>query len=146
MRYLLTGASDDIAESDRSGARDLKLSEQTEVLRKILVHGATFQSNVLHALFLATPDFLKVGSVFPLVETHKDVVLAALRLKRLANDIGDVISGRAVHPISCVPGGFTKLPTEKELAESSRQTHEGRTIADTRFVLDVVDKSGRSDS
>ena len=87
-------------------ALGIEISEQTEILRKILVDGATFQSNILHALFLATPDFLNVGSVFPLINTHKDVVLAALRLKRLANDIGDLISGRAIHPISCVPGGF----------------------------------------
>jgi len=118
-------------------ALGLEISEQTEILRKILVHGATFQSNVLHALFLATPDFLNVGSVFPLVNTHKDVVLAALRLKRLANDIGDVISGRAVHPISCVPGGFTKLPTENELI-NLRDQLINQAIPDANFVIDVV--------
>ena len=58
-------------------ALGLEISEQTEILRRILVDGATFQSNILHALFLAAPDFLEVGSVFPLVNTHKDVVLAA---------------------------------------------------------------------
>ena len=118
-------------------ALGLTISEQTEILRKILVHGATFQSNVLHALFLATPDFLNVGSVFPLVNTHKDVVLAALRLKRLANDIGDAISGRAVHPISCVPGGFTKLPTEKELLHIKEMLLK-EAIPDANFVIDVL--------
>ena len=47
-------------------ALGLAVSEQTVALRKLLVHGATLQSNVLHALFLAAPDFLGVGSVFPL--------------------------------------------------------------------------------
>jgi sulfhydrogenase subunit alpha len=118
-------------------ALGLEISEQTKILRKILVHGATFQSNILHALFLATPDFLGVGSVFPLVNTHKDVVLAALRLKHLANDIGEAISGRAVHPISCVPGGFTKLPTEKELITlKDKIANEG--LPDANFVIDVL--------
>ncbi len=118
-------------------ALGLEISEQTEILRKILVHGSTFQSNVLHALFLATPDLLNVGSVFPLVNTHKDVVLAALRLKRLANDIGDVISGRAVHPISCVPGGFTKLPTEKQLEDlRDKLIREG--MPDAEYANDVL--------
>ena len=115
----------------------LEISEQTEILRKILVDGATFQSNILHALFLAMPDFLNVGSVFPLVETHKEVVLAALRLKRLANDIGDLLSGRAIHPISCVPGGFTKLPKEKELAELKNKLIK-QGIPDAEFAVDVV--------
>ena len=118
-------------------ALGLEVSEQTETLRKILVHGATFQSNVVHALFLATPDFLNVGSVFPLIETHKDVVLTALRLKRLANDIGDVISGRAVHPISCVPGGFTKLPSEEEL-RILRDRLVNEAIPDGNFVVEVL--------
>jgi sulfhydrogenase subunit alpha len=118
-------------------ALGLEVSEQTKILRKILVNGSTFQSNVLHALFLAAPDFLNVGSVFPLINTHRDVVLAALRLKRLANDIGDLISGRAVHPISCVPGGFTKLPTEKEIGElREKMIREARP--DAQFAAGVV--------
>lgn len=105
-------------------ALGLEISEQTRDLRKILTHGATIQSNVLHAYFLAAPDFLNVGSVFPLINTHKDVVLRALRMKRLANDIGDIISGRAVHPITPVPGGFTRIPTTGELQEIRRRILE----------------------
>ncbi len=118
-------------------ALGLELSEQTIKLRKLLVHGSTFQSNVLHALFLATPDFLNVGSVFPLVETHKEVVLAALRLKRLANEMGEIISGRAVHPISCVPGGFTQIPTEDKLKYLKEQL-ETQGLKDVAFVAEVL--------
>jgi len=96
-------------------ALGLEVSEQTVLLRKLCIHGATLQSNILHAYFLAAPDFLGVGSVFPLIGTHPDIVKRALRMKRLSNDIGDVVSGRAVHPITPVPGGFTRIPTEKEL-------------------------------
>ena len=96
-------------------ALGLEVSEQTILLRKLCIHGATLQSNILHAYFLAAPDFLGVGSVFPLVGTHPEVVKRALRMKRLSNDIGDVVSGRAVHPITPVPGGFTRIPTEEEL-------------------------------
>jgi len=108
-------------------ALGLEVSKQTVLLRKLLIHGATMQSNVLHAYFLAAPDFLKVGSVFPLVESHPEVVLRALRMKRLANDIGDVVSGRAVHPITPVPGGFTRIPTAGELGELKRRLIEDMT-------------------
>ncbi len=118
-------------------ALGLEISEQTKMLRKILVNGSTFQSNVLHALFLAAPDLLNVGSVFPLINTHPQVVLAALRMKRLANDIGDVISGRAVHPISCIPGGFTKLPAEKEIV-ALREKLSGEARADAKLAVEVV--------
>jgi sulfhydrogenase subunit alpha len=105
-------------------ALGLEISEQTRLLRELLTHGATLQSNVLHAYFLAAPDLLSVGSVFPLVESHPEVVVRALRMKRLANDIGDVVSGRAVHPITPVPGGFTRIPTEQELLNIKKKLEE----------------------
>jgi len=105
-------------------ALGLEISEQTVLLRKLLIHGATLQSNILHAYFLAAPDFLNVGSVFPLIATHKDVVLRALRMKRLANDIADIVSGRAVHPITPVPGGFSRIPEKAELLEIKRRLLE----------------------
>ena len=105
-------------------ALGLEVSEQTVDLRKLCIHGATMQSNLLHAYFLAAPDFLKVGSVFPLIDSHPEVVKRALRMKRLANDIGDVISGRAVHPITPVPGGFTSIPSASALRELKRRLEE----------------------
>ncbi len=118
-------------------ALGLEVSEQTELLRKLSVHGATIQSNVLHAYFLAAPDFLKVGSVFPLVNTHPDVVVRALRMKRLANDIGDVVTGRAVHPITPVPGGFTRIPTVAELEELKRRLLE-EALPDTLATVETI--------
>ena len=85
------------------------------LLRRLLYHAETLQSHVLHFYFLAAPDFLGVGSVFPLVNTHKEVVLRALRLKKLANDLADLIGGRKTHPLSCVVGGFVKFPESSQL-------------------------------
>ncbi len=36
-------------------------------------------------------------------------------MKKIGNEIVRIIGGRAVHPITTVVGGFTKLPTEEEL-------------------------------
>lgn len=93
----------------------VKVSEQITKLRKLMHHHENIQSNVLHVYFLAAPDFFGVGSVIPLVETHPEVVNIALRLKKMANDMVRIIGGRAVHPIRAVVGGFTKLPTRKEM-------------------------------
>jgi len=96
-------------------AFNIKPTEQTIDLRKLVYHHENIQSNVLHVFFLAVPDFLGVGSVIPLVETHPEVVNIALRTKKMANDMVRIIGGRAVHPIRTVVGGFTKLPTEEEM-------------------------------
>ncbi len=86
-------------------------SEQTVLLRKLNLDGEMLQSHILHIYFLAAPDFLGVGSVIPLAESHPEVVKRALRMRQLANDLCCTIGGRHVHPISPAPNGFTKLPT-----------------------------------
>jgi coenzyme F420-reducing hydrogenase alpha subunit len=91
------------------------LSPQTKRLRQLLYDAEVIQSHVLHAYFLVAPDLLGVSSVLPLAATHKPVVLRALMLKKLANDLADAICGRKVHPISCVVGGFSKLPNPDTL-------------------------------
>lgn len=90
-------------------------SAQTLLLRKLLYNAELMESHVLHVLFLAAPDFLGTGSVFPLVETHKELVVMALRLKRLSYSLAELLAGRKTHPLSCVVGGFAKLPKIDEL-------------------------------
>ncbi len=90
-------------------------SKQTQEMRKIILNAEMMQSHVLHVYFLALPDFLNVSSVIPLVKTNPDEVKRALRLKKLANDICEVLVGRHVHPISMVVNGFTKIPDENDL-------------------------------
>jgi len=102
----------------------VQLSEQTMLLRKLLFNAETLQSHVLHFYFLAAPDFLGVGSVFPLASTHKEVVLRALRLKKLANDLADLIGGRKTHPMACTVGGFAKLPEVSQLKTMQQRLTE----------------------
>ena len=109
-------------------------------LRKLIFHHEIVQSNVLHVYFLAAPDFLGVGSVIPLVETHPEVVNIALRLKKMANDMVRIIGGRAVHPIRTVVGGFTKLPTEEEMYQMREMLNASYADLETSLaVLKTLD-------
>ena len=90
-------------------------TEQTRKLRILLKHMETLQSHVLHLYFLAAPDFVNVGSVFPLIDSHPDVVKRAAKIKLLANDMCDCVGGRRMHPTRTVVGGFTMLPGKEEL-------------------------------
>ena len=92
-----------------------KVSDQTKRLRKLLLHFETLDSHLLHAYFLVAPDALGVPSVLPLIKSHKDVVLRALRMKRQYNDMCSILAGRHTHPISVCSRGWTKLPTKKDL-------------------------------
>jgi len=95
----------------------IKLSEQERLLRRLINCGEYFESHVLHIYFLAVPDFVGVKSVLPLVKTHKDVVVQALKLKHLGHYIGDIIGGRLIHPMCLFPKAMTKVPSSKQLED-----------------------------
>ncbi|MFW5945503.1 MAG: Ni/Fe hydrogenase subunit alpha [Candidatus Natronoplasma sp.] len=98
-------------------AMDIDVSEQDKKLRKLALHGENMQSHVLHVGYLALPDLMDSKSVVPLTETHEEEVKTVIRLHRLANEMSDIITGRTTHPQRLIPGGFSKIPTEKELMD-----------------------------
>jgi coenzyme F420-reducing hydrogenase alpha subunit len=91
-------------------ALGMQLTEQSMLLRRILKHAENFDSHVLHVYFLVAPDLVGAPSVFPLVETHGEVVQRAIRMKKVGCDWSSMIGGRSTHPNKVVPGGFASLP------------------------------------
>ncbi|NIV30809.1 MAG: Ni/Fe hydrogenase subunit alpha [Anaerolineae bacterium] len=110
-------------------------SEQTVLLRKLNFHGEMIDSHVLHTYYLVAPDFLGVGSVIPLVETHREVVERALRIKKLSGDLCAMIGGRHTHPCAMAVGGFTHLPTEQELRDMRARLVDARADMDETIAL-----------
>ena len=116
-------------------ALGVEVSEQTELLRKLLFHGEMIDSHVLHVYMLVAPDFLGVGSVLPLATSHPEVVHRALRIKKLSGDLCAMISGRHTHPIAMTVGGFTHLPTTKELLDMRERLVAAREDMDETLAL-----------
>lgn len=111
-------------------------SEQTVLLRKLILYGEELQSHFLHLYFLAVPDYFGVGSVIPLAKTHPDVVRRALRMKKLANDICAVVGGRHIHPIALHVGGITHVPRDEELLDLKRRLEATRAdLAETAALF-----------
>jgi len=58
-------------------------SEQTVMLRKILLHLENLDSHILHIYMLVAPDMLGKKSALALTSTHGDAVRRALRMKKM---------------------------------------------------------------
>jgi sulfhydrogenase subunit alpha len=116
-------------------ALGVEISEQTELLRKLLFHGEIIDSHVLHVYMLVAPDFFGVGSVIPLAGSHPEVVKRALRIKKLSGDLCAMISGRHTHPIAMTVGGFTHLPTIKEMLAMRERLVAAREDMDETIAL-----------
>ncbi len=101
-------------------ALNITPSREVVLLRKILINAEVLQSHILHLYLLVAPDLFGVGSVIPLAKSHPDIVKRGLRLKRAANEVCRILVGRHIHPIGMTIGGFTRLPTEKDLEEAQK--------------------------
>ncbi len=96
-------------------AMGIAISEQDLKLRKLALHAENMQSHLLHLGFLVLPDLLGVGSVIPLASSNPDEVKTVLRLHRTANEMSTLLCGRTTHPQRLIPGGFSKIPSMREL-------------------------------
>ncbi|MGC9045225.1 MAG: Ni/Fe hydrogenase subunit alpha [Thermodesulfovibrio sp.] len=105
-------------------ALGIKPTEQITLLRKLLLHYEQLDSHILHIYLLVAPDLVGVPSFVPLIKSNPDFVRRALRMKRLCNELCDILVGRHVHPISAVIGGFTKLPNPGDLEEMHKRLLE----------------------
>lgn len=101
-------------------AMGIQISQQTRDLRKLMNYGCHIASHILNLYFLAAPDYLGCESVFAMVKDYMPIVKRALQLKKLGNDLVELIGGRAIHPVSAVVNGFTSTP-EKNEVKSMRQ-------------------------
>ena len=105
-------------------ACDITPTKQTVKLRQLMLAAQMIQSHSLHLYLLSAPDFLGVGSSFELQKSHPALFEFAIKLKHYADNILEVIGGRAVHQISDVPGGFKKLPEMDNMRNLIKQSDE----------------------
>jgi len=116
-------------------ALGIKPSDETIMLRKLLLYTEQMDSHVLHIYILVAPDLLGVKSIVPLVATHRPVIDMALRMKKMSDYAGEVLAGRHIHPISYVIGGLTQLPSKEGLEKLYKLMLEARQDADATVKL-----------
>ncbi len=118
------------------GAMGITISDQDLKLRKIALHAENMQSHLLHVGFLVLPDLMGVGSVIPLASSNPEEVKTVLRLHRLANEMSDLVCGRTTHPQRLIPGGFSKIPTMRELTALRKRLKD--SIPDLQAVANLL--------
>jgi coenzyme F420-reducing hydrogenase alpha subunit len=99
-------------------------------LRRLYYCGEWIESHLLHMVFLAAPDYLRLDDGIALARVHRSEVERALRLRKLGNRILTLLGGRPVNPVGVRVGGFTRIPLRSELAELARELRAARGEAE----------------
>jgi len=93
----------------------VEVDGQLRQLRRLLYAGEWIESHVLHIGMLHAPDFLGADSGIELAGQHPELIERVLQLKKLGNDIMELVGGRPIHPINVQLGGFYRVPERAEL-------------------------------
>jgi sulfhydrogenase subunit alpha len=96
-------------------ALGISLSPEIRTLRRLLYCAEWIESHALHIYLLHAPDFLGYESGISLAGDHREVVEKGLRLKKIGNDLLEILGGRAIHPINVTVGGFYRAPSRDAL-------------------------------
>ena len=98
-------------------AMAIEISEQTILLRKLLMLGQIINSHALHIFFFSLSDFFGIENDLKLIEKFPDRTKQAVVLREFGNQIIEIIGGRSIHPIAPEVGGFTKLPDSQKILQ-----------------------------
>lgn len=116
-------------------AMGIEVSQQTRDLRKLFALSAIVQSHTLSMYFLSLPDLAGYESSLAMIKDHPEIVKRGLRIKKLANDLTDLIGGRAVHPVTAKVKAFTSMPDRSRINDIRRRLEGIR--ADAAETVDL---------
>ncbi len=96
-------------------ALGVEVSPEIRRMRRLLYCGEWIESHGVHVHLLHIPDFFGCSSSIELAQRFPQEVTRGLKLKKLGNQLLEVLGGRAVHPINIAVGGFYRAPKRQEL-------------------------------
>ena len=93
-------------------------------LRELCNSVAFTEEHILHFYFLAGADFVmgpdadySVRNVIGIAQKYPDIGKKVVRNRHLGAQMLEMISGKSIHPVAAVPGGFSKALSAKERDE-----------------------------
>ena len=96
-------------------AMNIKVSEEAEKLRKIMMAGHFINSHSTHLFFLSLADLLNIENDLKLKDDYPEEIKMALEVKEYGMEILKIVGGRTIHPLTNEIGGFKKIPSKEEI-------------------------------
>jgi NAD-reducing hydrogenase large subunit len=114
-------------------------------LRELMHMGQMIHSHALHFFCLAAPDFVlgpssdpATRNVIGIIAADPELAKKAIRLRQIGQNIVDRVGGRAIHPVTAIPGGMSKPLSHEDRFLSKKEATEALIL--TEFSLTVGKK------
>ncbi len=84
-------------------------------LRELMYMGQIIHSHAEHFFILAAPDYVvgpdakpAIRNILGIIKANPKIAKKALQIRRIGGMLVEKIGGRAIHPVSIIPGGVSK--------------------------------------
>ena len=102
---------------------NIEVSEQTILLRRIILTAELIKSHSMNLFFQTLPDLLnifnnnkKIMTPYDLINYDPQLTKNIYELIKIGNEINTLFGGRSVHLISLIPGGVIYSPSKKNIS------------------------------
>ncbi len=116
-------------------ALGIEVPPKVHLMRTLMHMGECLESHSLHVFVLALPDFLGYPSAVAMLDKFSAEVTGALALKKFANHIMTVTSGRMIHGENPTIGGFGRYPAPEVLLDIKKKAQEFLPFAEKGVSL-----------
>lgn len=104
----------------------IRVSEQTLILRKLMMFGLMIRDHALHLYFFSLPDIFKKDSILEFAKRKPELLKDAFEVKAAGNSLSKLVGGRAIHPTFTRIGGFSRIPKKDDIQRVLRELKEVR--------------------
>jgi len=115
-------------------------------LRELCNSIAYTEEHILHFYFLAGADFImgpdadySIRNIIGIAQKFPDIAKKVIRNRYLGVRMLEIVSGKSIHPVAAVPGGFSKILTAEERNECLKMANEVLEFA--KFSIDYAKKN-----
>jgi coenzyme F420-reducing hydrogenase alpha subunit len=129
-------------------ALGIKPTEQSMLLKKLVMYGLNIRDHALHLYLFVLPDLYEKDAFLELDENDPEQhqhLHDAFEIKAAGNYLSQIIGGRSVHAMHPTIGGFKHFPTKDELKEAVKKLKAARpavlrcieTFKNAPWTLDI---------
>ncbi|MBU4482893.1 MAG: Ni/Fe hydrogenase subunit alpha [Actinobacteria bacterium] len=124
----------------------VKIPSAARKLRELCNSIAYTEEHILHFYFLAGADFVmgpdadySIRNVIGIAQKFPDIAKKVIRNRHLGARMLEIISGKSIHPVAAVPGGYSKALTDGERDELLKMASE--VLEFSKFSIDYAKKN-----
>src|SRR3989344_6821447 len=106
-------------------SQEIKVTEQTKLLRRLAYDGLMIRDHALHLYFFVLPDVLGIDSILDIPDDPNSkghqLLHDSFAVKKVGSELSTAIVGAIIHAPFPTVGGFLKLPDQTKFPDLVHQ-------------------------